>query len=83
MNKGLVDKLLETGKDLAIGTDIYGNTTVCFEYGYIKDGDILIGSCGRGKTFGEAVIDYCRQISGKTLVFDYPNGKRESIKILI
>ena len=83
MNKGLVDKLLETGKDLVIGKDIEGNTTVCFEYGYIKEGIVLIGSCGRGKTFGEAVVDYCRQISGKTLVFDYPGGKRETIKILI
>lgn len=83
MSKRLVDKLLETGNDLIIGRDVYGYTTVCFEYGYIKEGDVLIGSCGRGKTFGEAVIDYCRQISGKTLVFDCPNGKRETIKILI
>ena len=83
MNKGLVDKLLETGKDLTISKDLDGNTTVYFEGGYIKDGGFLIGSCGRGKTFGNAVIDYCRQISGKTLVFDYPNGKRETIKILI
>lgn len=83
MKKGLVDKLLETGKDLAIGKDLEGNTTVCFEYGYIKDGDFLIGSFGRGKTLEEAIADYCRQISGKTLVFDYPDGKRETIKILI
>lgn len=83
MNKGLIDKLLETDKDLIIGRDVYDNTTVCFRYGYIKDGDVLIGSCGRGKTFGEAVEDYCRQISGKTLVFDYPEGRRETIKILI
>ena len=83
MNKGVVDKLLETGKNLAVRTDTNGNTTVCFENGYIKDGNFLIGSCGRGKTFGEAVEDYCRQISGKTLVFDYPGGRRETIKILI
>ena len=81
--KGLVDKLLEIDKDLIIGRDVYGNTTVCFKYGYIKEGDVLIGSYGRGKTFGEAVIDYCKQISGKILVFEYPKGRRETIKILI
>ena len=83
MNKGLVDKLLKTRKDLIISKDINDNITVCFKYGYIKDGDILIGNYGRGETFGEAVIDYCRQISGKILVFDYPNGKRETITIFI
>ena len=83
MKKGLVDNLLETGKDWVIGKDINGNTTVCFENCYIKDGGFLIGNFGRGKTFGEAVDDYCRQISGKTLIFDYPNGKRETIKILM
>lgn len=81
--QGLIDKLLETDKNLSIGKDINGNITVRFEYGYIKDDGVLIGSFGKGETFEEAVIDYCRQISGKTLVFDYPNSKRETFKILI
>ena len=81
--QGLIDKLLETEKNLSIGKDINGNITVRFEYGYIKDDGVLIGSFGKGETFEEAVIDYCRQISGKTLVFDYPNSKRETFKILI
>lgn len=83
MNKDLVDKLLETGKILTIGKDINNNTTVWFEHGYIKDGDILIGALGKGETFGEAIIDYCRQISGRILVFDDPNGERETIIIFV
>ena len=86
MNKGLVEKLLETDKDLIVSKDVYGNTTVHFRYSYYsytEDGDVLVGGCGRGKTFGEAVVDYCRKINGKTLVFEYPKGRRETIKILI
>lgn len=81
MNKSIVDKLLESGKELVVSKDINDNITVCFSYAYISECGVLIGSCGRGKTFGEAVADYYRQISGKTLVFDYPHGRRETYLI--
>jgi len=54
---------------------------LCFEnFSYTKDDCFLIGEYGRGATFEEALKDYARRISGKTLV---SNGKdRKEIKIL-
>lgn len=54
---------------------------LCFEnYSYTKDDCFLIGEFGSGRTFEEALKDYSRKISGKTLV---SNGKdRKEIKIL-
>ena len=56
---------------------------LCFEnFSYTKDGNFLIGEFGRGRTFEEALKDYSRIISGKTLV-SHPDGEnRKEIKIL-
>lgn len=50
-------------------------------YSYTKDDCFLIGEFGRGRTFEEALKDYSRIISGKTLVSN-PDGKnRKEIKV--
>lgn len=56
---------------------------LCFKnFSYTKDGYFLKGEFGVGRTFEEALRDYSRIISGKTLVSN-PDGKnRKEIKIL-
>jgi len=52
--------------------------SVLFEHGEIQDGNFLRGSSGNGKTPDEAMADYCKQISGKTLIVNaYGENRRE------
>jgi hypothetical protein len=57
---------------------------ICVEYegAWILDGDILTGTCGRGRTFAEACDDYLAKISGKKLVFAMADGEREEVMVL-
>lgn len=57
---------------------------VCFKnFAYIKDGDFLIGKFGSGKTLEDAVRDYAREISGRTLVADPTSSSRKEIAVLL
>ena len=73
-----VDRLLGLSfADIVVSKTIYGKITVHYQYAYIKDGGLLIGTFGDGGTFEEACENYLKKISGKTLVFDFPNHKKE------
>lgn len=63
--------------DLNVGTDVQDRITVHFDYGYVKDGPMLVGVCGRGRTIEEAAEDYYRQIRGKPIVIDRPYVRKE------
>lgn len=57
--------------DLRVSTILDGSIiAVEFENGYIKDGCVLIGAYGRGKTIDEAAENYYQQIAGKEIVID-------------
>lgn len=77
-----VDTLLSLGKVLVVDKDAYGKICVEYQMGWIKDGCMLIGDCGRGESFDEACRDYVRKIQGKTLVFTNFGEKREEVKVL-
>lgn len=47
-------------QNLDVGMDIYGRVTLHFDHGFVKDGPLLIGECGRGKTVEDAAEDYYR-----------------------
>lgn len=58
---------------------------ICVRYvdSYIKDGPVLVGTCGRGGTFEGACHDYLAEIRGKTLVFHaYDEDKRTEVTVL-
>ena len=78
----MIDKLLRIDESLSVFKDLNGKICVCYERGYIKEDIFLIGAVGRGKNFAEAVMDYCNQIRGKTLIFDV-NGERKEVIVLI
>lgn len=78
----MIDKLLRIDEPLRVFKDVNGKICVCYENGYVKDGNFLIGQVGRGENFSEAVMDYCNKISGKTLIFDI-SGKRKEVIALI
>lgn len=49
-----------------------------FEHCDVKEGNVLCGIYGNGSSQDEAMLDYAKQISGKTLVvFDLEIGRRE------
>ncbi len=43
---------------------------VSFLNGEISEGILLIGYCGDGNTINQALKDYCKKISNKTIVFN-------------
>lgn len=45
----------------------------------VKDGMVLVGVVGRGRTFDEAFFDYIKQVKGKTLVFNAWTDQRKEI----
>lgn len=49
--------------------------TVQFDDCEIKEDVILTYSYGNGATLSDAVNDYCKQLSGKTIVFNAMNSK--------
>lgn len=59
-----------------------GQVAVCYEDAWVKDGLFLRGEFGHGVNFEEACEDYLNIISGKTLVFDVFDGKREEVRVL-
>ena len=76
------DRLLNLRHDLTVSKSEDGTLCVDFEDCSIKDGMFLTSSCGWGKTFEEACEDCLKNISGKTLVFDYSDGSRETVTVL-
>lgn len=59
------------------------DNTYCVKYenSDIKDGDVLLGTFGRGTDFESACEDYLSKIRGKTLVFNY-FGKQQEVTVL-
>jgi len=45
----------------------------CFEDGDIKEPGAFVSAWEDGKTRLQSIRNYCRRISGKTLVFNYKN----------
>ena len=74
-----VDRLLSLSFADLVVSKTYGKITVHYQSAYIKDDGLLIGTFGTGDTFEEASENYLQKISGKTLVFDFPNRKKEVI----
>ena len=42
----------------------------------VKDGRLLLGACGRGRTLAEAKRDYAKQLQGKMIVVDAMKADR-------
>lgn len=81
----MIRKLLESleHKSLEVFLDVNGKICVNYAHSDVKDGYFLIGVCGRGDTLDEAVADYAKQISGKTLVFNSDIAdKEERVKVV-
>ena len=76
------DRLLNLRHDLIVSKSEDGTLCVDFEDCSIKDGMFLTSSCGRGATFEIACEDFMKNISGKTLVFDYSDGSRKTVTVL-
>ena len=58
-----------------VGRD--GDFCVSYANCEIKEGIMLVGRFGRGKSFSEAINDYYKQIKGKTLVFNASSARFE------
>lgn len=54
---------------------------VKYEWADVKDGDVLVGTFGRGTDFESACEDYLNKIRGKTLVFNH-FGKNKEVTVL-
>ena len=78
----VLDRLLKLNKRLEVYSTIGDKIGVHFEYCYVKGNGVLIGAFGTGNTIYEACEDYINQISGKTLVFTPPYGKREEVTVI-
>ena len=60
------------------------NIGVCFEhFAEMKEGNFLITVKGEGKSLEDAVRDYARKISGRTLVANPTSSSRKEIVILL
>ena len=66
---------------LEISKDIDSNIYVGYKDGWIDDVYFLKYIVGRGKTLSEAANNYCKLISGQTIVFINGNN-REEVKVL-
>lgn len=66
---------------LEVSKDIDGNICIGYKDGWIDDVYCFKGVVGRGKTLTEAANNYCKLISGKTIVFLNENN-REEVKVL-
>lgn len=58
-----------------------GSFCASFKGSEQKGNRVLIGTSGNGETEGDAIRDYARQISGKTLVFDAGTDRRLEIDV--
>lgn len=52
-----------------------------FKHAEVKDGSILCGTFGDGKTEREAILDYAKAISLKLLVVDAGTDERREIRV--
>lgn len=60
------------------------NIGVCFKhFTEIKEGNFLITVTGGGTTLEDAVRDYARKISGRTLVANPTSNSRKEITVLL
>ncbi len=66
---------------LEVSKDVNGNICVGYKDSWFDDVYCFKGVVGRGKTLAEAANNYCKLISGKTIVFLNENN-REEIKVL-
>ena len=66
---------------LEVSKDIDGNICIGYKDGWIDDVYLLKYIVGRGKTLTEAANNYCKLISGKTIVF-LNESNREEVKVL-
>ena len=74
--------IVMTGLDLHIRwTEGLGIFQVDFRGVDVKEGMMLAGNWGGGKTREAAIKDYCRQIQGQLLVLNAYNEKRREIKV--
>jgi len=51
-----------------------------FERCEVKEGSMLVGEHGRGKTPTEAINDYAASLAGKTLVFNAYSDNRQEFR---
>lgn len=73
----IIRQILALDQRLEIGLDCERNIIVCYKDSDVLDGCVRIGTVGRGRTIEDAIKDYVRQISGKTLVFGYGESRKE------
>lgn len=66
---------------LEVSKDVNGNICVGYKDAWIDDVYCFKGVVGRGKTLAEAANNYCKLISGQTIVFLNENN-REEVKVL-
>lgn len=68
---------------LEISIDCQGNFIASFPWGWVGEGGMKYGVCGRSVSVGGAVHDYCGKIAGKLLIIDKPEnlGGRKEFQI--
>jgi hypothetical protein len=78
-----LETLVNTGFKLRIyKNNSIGKIQIDFPEWYVKDGIVLEGAWGGGKTIEEAARDYLEKIKNKTLVSGIGKGRRE-IKFIV
>lgn len=79
----LLEQLVtNSGEPIVINKDVDDNFVVCIDKCAVYANPGALGVCGRGKTVEQAVKDYIRQISGKTLVFNYGTESERFAKFI-
>lgn len=68
--------------DLVVKKRPDGTIYTYYEHAEVKDGGMLHGVYGEGRTFEQACWDYLNKISGKTLVFDAYKESRREVTVL-
>lgn len=63
--------------DVIVEPNDYGQISVYFKNGYIKDGPGMVAVCGHGETVEEAAADYYNFVVGKCIIIDDPHDRRE------
>ena len=74
-----IDFLLRLSNPLEIWKTPFDEIAVALRGCEIKKDGFLISDFGRGKSIREAVDDYLKKISGKTLVFNATSGSRREV----
>ena len=69
------------GKKLVTRHVLTGKVLVDFEGTELKDRNLLIGVCGRGKTVTQAKTNYCKKIGGQILIMDAMLKTRREIQL--